>query len=399
MIEDLRRQYNANFTNEAYRAMLGWLGGQYNHDPKFHVAETPVFFPAGFRDRVYAACNDVLEVVTHPDYAERAAPAIPPGQAVPDQTDRPLFLQLDFGVCRSDDGSLAPQLIEAQGFPSLYHFQALLDRSFRKFFRIPDNFSARFDGSTPAEYLQLLKESILGGHDPKHVILLEVDPKGQTTRIDLVVACAELGIEEVCISELELEGDKLYYRKAGARTQVRRIYNRVILDDLHGRPDLQRTYNLVERAEVEWAGHPNWFFLISKYTLPLVKSPYVPDTNFVSDLDHLPANLSDYVLKPLYSFAGQGVNLHPTPADLEQLQHPEHWILQKKVTYAPVVETPDEPARVELRMMYLWPPDREKPILVNNLVRLSKGEMIGVRYNKGKSWVGGTLGYFPTADL
>ena len=394
MIPALRQQYNENFTNEAYQAMLSWLGGQYGHDPKFHVAETPVFFPKDFRDRVLAACDDVLDVVTAPGYAERAAAAIPPGEYVPGQDDHPLFMQLDFGVCRDENGALVPQLVEAQGFPSLYHFQSLLDRSFRRFFTIPDGFSARFDGSTPAEYLDLLRQAIVGNHDPKHVIVLEVDPKMQTTRIDLVAACAELGIQEVCISELKFAEGKLYYDKDGARTQVRRIYNRVIFDDLKARPDLKRTFNMVEEAEVEWAGHPNWFFLISKYSLPFIDSPYVPETRFVSDLKEYPADLSRYVLKPLYSFAGLGVNLHPTVADLKSLDKPEHFILQKKVNYVPIVETPDEPARVELRMMYLWPAGESRPILVNNLVRLSKGEMIGVRYNAGKSWVGGTLGYF-----
>ncbi|THH40008.1 hypothetical protein [Neolewinella litorea] len=394
MIPAIRRRYNETFTNEAYQAMLSWLGGQYNHDPKFHVCETPVFFPRAFREHVLAACRDVLEVVTAPDYAEKAAAAIPPGEFVPGQNDRPLFLQLDFGVCRSTTGEIVPQLVEVQGFPSLYYFQALLDRSFRRFFTIPEGFSARFDGSTPEQYLQTLRDVILAGHDPKNVILLEVDPKGQTTRIDFVVACAELGIAEVCISEVELEDGKLYYDHEGQRTQIKRIFNRVIFDELKARTDLQRRFNLIEAAEVEWAGHPNWFFLISKYSLPFIDSPYVPETHFLSELEHYPTNLSDYVLKPLYSFAGLGVNLHPTLEDLQAVEHPEHYILQKKVTYAPIVETPDEPAKVELRMMYLWPPDSERPVLINNLVRLSKGEMIGVRYNKGKSWVGGTLGYF-----
>lgn len=395
MIPDIRRRYNEDFTNETYRAMLSWLGGQYGHDPKFHVGETPVFFPADFREHVFRACADVLAVVTAPDYAERAAAAIPPGENVPGQTDRPLFMQLDFGVCRNAEGDLVPQLVEVQGFPSLYYFQGLLDQSFRKFFTIPEGFSARFDGSSFAEYQALLRDAILGGHDPENVILLEVDPKGQTTRIDFVVACAELGIAEVCISEVELEDGKLYYRTSdGRRAQVQRIFNRVIFDELKARTDLERKYNLIEEVDVEWAGHPNWFFLISKYSLPFIDSPYVPETHFLSDLDAYPEDLDAYVLKPLYSFAGLGVNLHPTVADLEAVDNPAHFILQKKVTYAPVVETPDEPARVELRMMYLWPPDREQPILVNNLVRLSKGEMIGVRYNKGKSWVGGTLGYF-----
>ncbi|PPK85723.1 hypothetical protein CLV84_2627 [Neolewinella xylanilytica] len=394
MIPAIRRRYNDTFTNEAYRAMLSWLGGQYNHDPKFHVAETPVFFSRAFRERVFQACDDVIATVTAPDYAERAARAIPPGEKVPRQDERPLFLQLDFGVCRAEDGSLTPQLVEVQGFPSLYFFQGLLDRSFRRFFTIPEGFSARFDGSSDADYLELLRSTILNGHPPENVILLEVDPKGQTTRIDFVVACAELGISEVCISEVDLEDGQLYYHRDGKRTRVLRIFNRVIFDELKARTDLQRKFNLIEDAEVEWAGHPNWFFLISKFSLPFLDSPYVPETHFVSDLDSYPEDLSNYVLKPLYSFAGMGVNLYPTEADLRALERPEHYILQRKVTYAPIVETPDEPARVELRMMYLWPPDRERPTLVNNLVRLSKGEMIGVRYNEGKTWVGGTVGYF-----
>ena len=395
MITEIRRRYNEDFTNEAYQAMLSWLGGQYNHDPKFHVAETPVFFPAEFRDHVFQACRDVIGTVCAPGYAARAAPAIPPGETVPGQNDRPLFLQLDFGVCDVPGAGLIPQLIEVQGFPSLYFFQALLDRSFRRFFTIPDGFSARFDGSSEAEYLEMLREAILNGHDAEHVILMEVDPKGQTTRIDFVVACAELGIREVCISEIEYIDGKLFYYRDGVKTRVRRIFNRVIFDELKARTDLKRQFNLIEEADVEWAGHPNWFFLISKYSLPFLQSRYVPETHFLSELQEFPENLSEYVLKPLYSFAGQGVNLHPTEADLRAIRHPEHYILQKKVSYAPVVETPDEPARVELRMMYLWPPDRDEPLLVNNLVRLSKGEMIGVRYNKGKSWVGGSLGYFP----
>ncbi len=394
MIPSIRRRYNEEFSNETYRAMLGWLGGQYGQDPKFHVGETPVFFPADFRRRVFDACEDVLAVITAPDYAERAAAAIPPGEKVPGQDERPLFMQLDFGVCRNEAGEVVPQLVEVQGFPSLYYFQGLLDQSFRRFFSIPEGFTARFDGSTFEEYQELLRNAVLGGHSPEEVILLEVDPKGQTTRIDFVVACAELGISEVCISEVELEGDRMFYYRDGKRLPVRRIFNRVIFDELKARTDLQRKFNMIEQVSVEWAGHPNWFFLISKYSLPFISSPYVPETHFLSDLMDYPADLSQYVLKPLYSFAGLGVNLHPTLEDLRAVSHPEHYILQRKVEYVPIVETPDEPARVELRMMYLWPEGYDKPVLVNNLVRLSKGEMIGVRYNKGKTWVGGTLGYF-----
>ena len=394
MIPALRRRYNDAFTNEAYLAMLSWLGGQYNHDPKFHVAETPIFIPNPVRDHLLRACDDVIDVICQPDFAARSRAAIPPGEAVPGQNERPLFLQFDFGLCRAEDGSVVPQLIEAQGFPSLYFFQYLLDQSYRRFFPIPEDFTCRFGGRSAAEYLDLLRRAILGTHAPEDVILLEVDPTGQTTRIDFVVCCQELGIAEVCISDVELVDGRLFYERNGERRRVRRIFNRVIFDELNARPDLKRTFNMIEEADVEWAGHPNWFFLLSKYTLPFIDSPYVPDTRFLHEVDELPADLEQYVLKPLYSFAGAGVDLHPTPEKIAAVTKPEHFILQRKVTYAPLIETPDEPARAEVRMMFVWPDGEPRPLLLNNLVRLSKGEMIGVRYNKGKSWVGGSLGYF-----
>jgi hypothetical protein len=394
MIETLRRQYNENFTNEAYQAMLSWMEEQYGCRPNFHVAETPVFIPNELRDHLLAACEDVLATVTRADFAERSRAAIPPGEMVPGQNDHPLFMQFDFGICAGENGEVIPQLIECQGFPSLYFFQYLLNRSYRQFFAIPEGLACRFGGITEAEYLDIFRKTILGSHAPEDVILLEVDPKGQNTRVDFVVCCAELGIAEVCISEVELADGKLYYRREGERRQVKRIYNRVIFDELNERPELKRTFNMIEQVDVEWAGHPNWFFLLSKYTLPMIDSKYVPDTRFLHQIGELPANLEDYVIKPLYSFAGAGVDLHPTAAKIAAIKKPEHWILQKKVNYLPLVETLDDPARVEIRMMFVWPEDEAQPRLVNNLVRLSKGEMIGVKYNKDKTWVGGSLGYF-----
>lgn len=394
MIKELRRRYNDTFTEANYQEMRTWLRDQYQHDPKFHVAETPVFIPKNVGEHLVAACNDVLEVVLKPGFAERSQSAIPPGENVPGQNERPLFMQFDFGLCEDENGEIVPQLIEAQGFPSLYFFQYLLDKGYRKFFPVPEDYSCRFGGKSEAEYLDLLRRCILGDHKPENVILLEVDPTGQTTRIDFIVCCAELGIAEVCISDVELEDGKIYYQLNGERKRVHRIYNRVIFDELKSRADLKRTFNMIEQADVEWAGHPNWFFLLSKFTLPFIDSPYVPDTRFLHEVTELPEDLEAYVLKPLYSFAGAGVDLHPTAEKIAAIEQPEHFILQKKVRYADLVETLDGPARTEVRMMYVWPDDAEEPILLNNLVRLSKGEMIGVRYNKGKTWVGGSLGYF-----
>ncbi|NJC24995.1 ATP-grasp domain-containing protein [Neolewinella antarctica] len=394
MIPELRRQYNDLFTNEAYRAMLDWMGGQYGERPEFHIAETPVFVPNELRDQLLEACQEIMAFVTRPDFAERAKKAIPAGENVPGQDEHPLFIQLDFGLCEGENGKIIPQLVEGQGFPSLYFFQYLLDKCYRKFFPVPEDFTCRFNGYDEAGYLDLLRKCILGNHAKENVILLEVEPRKQKTRVDFTVTCAELGIEEVCISEVERDGDKLYYQKDSARTRIHRIYNRVIFDELKQRPDLKRSFNLTEDVDVEWAGHPNWFFLLSKHSLPFLKSKYVPDTQFVSDLTEVPADLEKYVLKPLYSFAGAGVNLHPTPEAIAAVDDPTHYILQKKVKYAEIIETPDGPARVEMRLMFVWPEDSAEPILVNNLVRVSKGEMIGVRYNAGKTWVGGAIGYF-----
>ncbi|MEM6771136.1 MAG: hypothetical protein AAF597_11170, partial [Bacteroidota bacterium] len=346
------------------------------------------------RDHLFQACEDILAVVNQPDFAERSVAAIPPGEDVPGQTKQPLFLQFDFALVKETSGEVVPQLIECQGFPSLYFFQYLLDQAYRKHFAIPDGLNCRFGDYAPKAYLELLRDAVLGGYAPEHVILLEVDPKSQTTRIDFTVCCRELGIAEVCISEVELDNGKLFYELNGKRTRIHRIFNRVIFDELNLRPELKRSFTMVEAAEVEWAGHPNWFFLLSKFTLPMISSRYVPDTRFLDQVGTLPDDLDNYVLKPLYSFAGAGVDLHPTAEKIAAIERPEHFILQQKVEYARLIETLDEAARAEVRMMFLWPDGAPEPILLNNLVRLTKGEMVGVKYNKDKTWVGGSLGYF-----
>ncbi len=396
MIEQLRRRYNEDFNNEAYEAMLAWMEGQYGQRPNFHVAETPVFIPTGLRDKLVRASEDVMDTLLRPDFMERSAGALLADQTVPGENPRPAFIQADFAICRAADGSLEPQLIEAQGFPSLYFFQEMLAGAYRRFFDIPEHFTSRFNGITSEEYHQLLEQTILAGYNPEEVILLEILPDTQNTRIDFKVASSQLGIPICCISELELENDKLYYRTAsGERQRVRRIFNRVIFDELFQYPELKRQFNMIEEVDVEWAGHPNWFYRLSKHTLPMIESPYSPEAHFLSDLKgNYPADLKNYVLKPLYSFAGAGVILDLENAQLDAIKSPEHYILQRKVDYVPLVPTLDDPAKLEIRMMYLWPPGTDRPVLVNNLVRLSKGKMIGVKFNKDRTWVGGSVGYF-----
>ncbi len=394
MIAALRQAYNSQFDQKAYEAMVQWIGEECGRPAKFNIAETPLFISPELKGHLLSASKDIIGSITQAGFAEKAQAALLPGQMVPNRNDRPLFLQMDFGLCENEDGSIVPQLVEAQGFPSLYCFQGVLSRAFQQFMPVPAQLTSFFGGLNHQSYLNLLRKAVLGEQSPEETILLEIEPQKQTTNIDFAAATKQLGIQEVCISELILEGKSLFYLRDGIKTPVRRIYNRVIFDELLQRPDLQRQFNLTEEVEVEWAGHPDWFFMISKHSLPLFDSPYVPTTHFLSELPDIPEDLDNYVLKPLYSFAGAGVILHPTKENIAAVKNPEHYILQKKVQYASLVPTLDVPAKAEIRLMYIWLPDSPQPMLVNNLVRLSKGEMVGVRYNKGKTWVGGTIGFW-----
>jgi hypothetical protein len=393
MIPSLRQYYNDHFTPKKYAAMLDWIARQHDHRVAFRIAETPVFLPEDLMYKVRKACDDVVDTILLPDFKTRTQGALVADRIVPRETAHTTFLQMDFGICEDGQGGYEPQLIELQGFPSLYLYQDLAARAYRKFFPIPDDFSHLFNGLTTDTYIDLLREIIVGDTPREQVVLLEVEPQKQVTQIDFWATRDLLGIPVLCITDLKVSGREVYYEKKGKKIPVRRIYNRVIFDELWQRKDLKREFFFPEEYDVEYVGHPNWFFRISKYTLPLIQSDYVPQTWFLDELSALPDNLSDYVLKPLFSFAGQGVIINPTREDIESIENPEQFILQKKVQYAPVVETPNEPAKFELRMMFLWKDGAARPMLVNNLLRLSKAEMVGVRYNKDKDWVGGSVGF------
>ena len=229
-----------------------------------------------------------------------------------------------------------------------------------------------------------MKKLFLNGHNPENVILLEVEPEKQNTRIDFLATFLNTGVRPVCISKVKREGKHLYYELDGRRIDVHRIYNRVIFDEFQKRTDLHCEFNLTEEVDVEWAGHPNWFFRISKFTMPFLNNPFVPETKFLHELKSIPDDLENYVLKPLFSFSGAGVKFHVKKEDIDAVKDPENWILQEKVNYFPAIQTPDpnDPVKFEIRMMHTWAEDDKSPMLVNNLIRLSKGEMVGVKYNK-----------------
>jgi len=397
MHKEVRQRYNSNFTQEKYRAFLETIDTAFSEPCTFRVSETPVFVPKSLKTRLLQAVEDICAVITRPGFRESSDAALPTRLRVPDEDAHTTFLQLDFGICRDANGDLVPQLIEMQGFPSLYFFQHLLAQSYRKHFDIPDDFHHLFGGLDSESYVDLLRKVIVGNSRPENVILLEVEPEKQNTRIDFWASQKQLGIKVLCLSKLKKEGRDLFYLDDdGRRVGVERIYNRIIFDELEKRSDLPREWDLTSEVNAEWVGHPNWFFRISKYTLPFLHTPFVPKTLFVNELKSIPADLENWVLKPLFSFSGQGVKINITREDVESVDDPSNFILQRKVEYIAGVETttPGEPSKCEIRMMIVWDKDWEKPRLVNNLVRMSKGEMVGVRYNKGRDWVGASVGFF-----
>lgn len=396
MIPELRKQFNEKFSEAAYRQYLEDLEAPYPGALDFRVAETPLFIPAIFRDQMLEACEHIIDVITAPEFTQQSESAIPANYRVPNEDAHPQCLVFDFGICEQTPGVYEPRLIEMQGFPSLFGYQLLHEQVTRRHFAIPTGFTSYLQGYDAKSYREFLQEMIVGKHAPESVILLEIFPHRQKTRIDFYCTEEYTGISIVCITELEKEGQQLFYRKNGKKIRVTRIYNRIIFDDLQQQPtEVQEKGKLLfEALDVEWVPHPNWFYRISKHTMPFIQHRYVPETKFLSQLTRWPDDLENYVLKPLFSFAGQGVIIDLTLADLENIQDPSNWILQRKVNYADAIQTPDGPAKAEIRLFFFWKEGTPRPVAVNNLARLSKGKMIGVRYNKDKSWVGGTQAFF-----
>ncbi len=401
MLPDQRNSFNQNFSEHKYEQLLSELNKDFVGAVDFRVAESPVFIDAHCNKQMLDTCDYMIDTITHSDFQALTDASIPANKNVPQQTVHPHFLAFDFGICMNEKNEIVPQLIEMQGFPSLFGYQVLLDDAMRSSYEIPAPFSAYYSGLNKTSYLQKLHSVIVGNHDPKHVVLLEIKPHTQKTRIDFYATAAFTGVTIVCITEIIQEGDTLFYKNSdGEKIDIKRIYNRIIFDELDQMPSEIREAGriLFENLNVEWAGHPNWFYRISKYTMPLLQHPNIPASYYVNELASIPEDLENYVLKPLFSFAGAGVIIDVTNNDIERLADPANWMLQKKVTYAPVIQTPTTPAKVEIRTLYLWEEGAARPFPAINIARLSKGKMIGVRYNQNETWVGGSIAYAPTTS-
>ena len=391
MDQQLRSKFNADFSPDKYAQLLRCVNETEKWPADFRISETPIFLTGEFTDEVVQAATEIVALTRTSEFASHARSAIPAGLEVPNETPHPNFLVVDFGIC-AQDGRLTPRLIELQAFPSLFGFQLLFLHCARKAYpAIPSDWTSSFGGIKDETYLDLLRRTILADSKPENVILLEIEPEKQKTRVDFAATETLLGIRSVCVTKIKKRGRELFYDRDGTETRIERIYNRVIFDELLRRQDVELPFRFQDELDLTWVGHPNWYFRISKHSLPFLKTEHTSPAFFA---DEFPAGeaIESYVLKPLYSFAGLGVDMDPTREKLRALAKPHEWILQQKVQYAEFVPTTDGPkSKAEIRMMFVWPSDEPNPILVNNLVRISQGKMMGVDFNKDKTWVGSSI--------
>ncbi|HEU5312539.1 MAG TPA: hypothetical protein VFU08_01850, partial [Candidatus Udaeobacter sp.] len=387
----LRSRFNADFTPEKYAALVRCVNETEKWPADFRISETPIFLTRDFTDEVTRAAIAIIDVTRTPEFTKRAAEAVLNGLEVPNESAQPNFLVVDFAICE-EGRHLAPRLIELQAFPSLFGFQLLLLGCIRKAYPvIPRRWTSSFGGIKDEAYLDLLRRTIIADSAPENVVLLEIEPEKQKTRIDFAATETLLGIRSICVTKIKKRGRQLLYDHDGREVPIERIYNRVIFDELIRRPDLNLAFRFQDDLDVKWVGHPNWYFRISKHSLPFLKTEHTSPTFFADDFP-VRENINNYVLKPLYSFAGHGVDMEPTREKIAELENSHEWILQKKVDYAPFVATVDgQKSKAEIRMMFVWPDNDRNPTLVNNLVRMSQGKMMGVDFNIDKTWVGASI--------
>ncbi len=387
MIPSHRQDFNARFTQEKYEGLQREMTSRCGMEVPFALCETPCFFPDTLVQRMAEDGKAlILQLVENKGYRARSEASIPAQFRVPNESPHPMFIQVDFGLVRDSKGDLQPKLVELQAFPSLYAYQPVLAQAYIDVFELDTDLRYFLNNLDPTSYKQLLKDAIVAGHDPANVVLMEVHPEEQKTRPDFLLTEKLLGIRTVCITKIRKQGRQLFYEENGKQIPIERIYNRTIVDELE-RKAISLPFDFRDDLDVEWAGHPNWYFRISKYSIPYLKHSSVPRTWFLDQLPEVPADLDNFVLKPLYSFAGLGVVIAPTRANIDAIPAAKRssYILQERLNFTPVVDTPYGPTKVELRIMYVWL-DQLLPVLT--IVRMGRGMMMGVDQNKNLKWVG-----------
>jgi len=396
MIPSLRQQFNQSFTPEKYQRFVRHIDEACGTHVQFRLSETPCFFSKELIDRMARDGEALIrQLVDSPEYRKKSDEAVPAEFRVPNEAPHPMFVQVDFGLVRDSAGDLHPKLVELQAFPSLYAYQGPLAQAYIDVYGLkPDAGRLKYllSGLESSSYQELLRRAIVGSHDPENVILMEIDPLRQKTLPDFLLTEKLLGVRTVDITDIRKDRSRLYYERNGKRIPIKRIYNRTIVDELE-RKNVKLAFDWRDELEVEWAGHPNWYFRISKFSIPYLNHPSVPKTWFLDQLNDIPADLENYALKPLYSFAGLGVVIAPKKEDISAIPADKrpYYILQERLTFEPVIETPFGATKAEMRVMYIWL-DELKPVLT--IIRTGRGLMMGVDHNKNMEWVGASAGLY-----
>jgi hypothetical protein len=388
VITALRQRFNREFTPERYTAFVDALQRRVGVPVEFRLSETPCFIPAALLARLDEAAQAlVAQLLGNPDYLKAAAAVVPADCRLAQSEDRPTFIQVDFGFVQGRSG-LEPRLVELQAFPSLYGFQFVLGEMAREMYGFPETAVAA-GGLSPDEYRRLIGRTIVGPHDPNEVVLVEIDPRHQKTLPDFITTEQLWGVRAIDLGDLVKQGRRLFARRDGQLTPVKRIYNRVIPDELE-RKGRSWPFDLRDDLDVEWAGGPDWFFKISKFSIPWLRHESVPETHFLADVPEIRGAREEWLLKPLFSFAGGGIIFAPTDADLAAIPSAlrRDYILQERVSFTPTIDTPHGPTQLEVRLMMVRDGDRYRT--VTPLGRMGRGKMMGVDHNKGLSWVGAT---------
>jgi hypothetical protein len=393
MIPFLRKQFNDSFSEEKYQAFLRLVDNACGTHVQFRLSETPCFFPKSLIDRMASDGKELIrQLVDSTEYRVKSEEAVPGEFKVPNEPDHPMFVQVDFGLVRDARGELQPKLVELQAFPSLYAYQGPLAEAYLNVYGMDRRLDYFLSGLDQNSYRELLRRAIVGDHHPENVILMEIDPLHQKTLPDFLLTEKMLGVRTVDIVDIKKDGSRLYYERDGKRVPIERIYNRTIVDELQ-RKNIKLGFDWRDELDVEWAGHPNWYFRISKFSIPYLKHASVPKTWFLDRMEEIPADLENYALKPLYSFAGLGVVIAPTKEDVAAIpaEKRPYYILQERMHYEPVIETPFGGTKAEVRVMYVWL-DELTPVLT--IIRMGRGLMMGVDHNKNMEWVGASAGFY-----
>jgi hypothetical protein len=393
MIPALRQQFNDSFTPEKYHAFLRRVDEACGTHVQFRLSETPCFFPKSLVDQMAADGQELIrQLVDNPAYLAKSDEAVPAEFKVPNEPPHPMFVQVDFGLVRDARGELQPKLVELQAFPSLYAYQPSLADAYSDVYGLDRRLKYLLSGLASSSYRELLRRAIVGEHDPENVILMEIDPAHQKTLPDFLLTEKMLGVKTLEIVDIRKDGSRLYYERGGKRVPIQRIYNRAIVDELE-RKNVKLAFDWRDDLDVEWAGHPNWYFRISKFSIPYLKHASVPKTWFLDRLEEIPADLENYALKPLYSFAGLGVIIAPTKKDIAAIpaERRPYYILQERMNFEPVIATPFGGTKAEVRVMYIWL-DELTPVMT--IIRTGRGLMMGVDHNKNMEWVGASAGLY-----